>query len=158
MAGNYADPEETRWEEIGPCRCPGDPRPHTVDRVRVLAQLGYGDRARIAVATRSGGVEAGYMMTVLVGVKEWNLVLPDGSPRPITLEQIGRLDAVTLLGRTTGRGKAEQVVYRGILICLDPAWADDPLPNGSGAPSADGSSGRDTPTQTTSEPPSSTTT
>lgn len=140
MTSNYVDPDATRPAELGPCRCPGTP--HSVDTADVVRLFGYGERGRIRQAGRMGGTEAFKIAAIALGVKRWNLVLPDGSARPIDPVQIALLD----------EGTVDALVRE-----LDDAFADDPLPNASGAPSADGPSASASPTPPTPAPTSTTT-
>lgn len=141
--GNYVDPEATRPVELGPCRCPGSP--HTVDTADIVVRFGYGERGRIRQVTRVSGVEAGYQVAILLGVKRWNLVLPDGSARDVDAEQIARLDETTV-----NRLLDDEL--------LGAAFEDEPLPKGPGDPSPSGSPESDSPTPTTPAPTSSTST
>ena len=142
MTTNYVDPAATRpvnW----PCRCPVEPRPHPADTADVVVLFGYGERAAIRQAGRQGGPEAFKVEMLVRGIRRWNLVLPDGSARPLDRVQLEMLD----------EGTVDRLVE-----LLDGAFAEDPLPNESGVPSPDGVSERDTPTQTTPPPESSTST
>lgn len=143
MATNYVDPDATRPVTIGPCRCPGTP--HETDTADIVVRFGYGERGRIRQTTRVAGLEAGYQVAILLGVKRWTLVLADGTIRPIDAEQIGRLDEGTV-----NRLLADDL--------LGDAFEEDPLPNPLGDPSPSGSPASATQTQTTPEPPSSTST
>lgn len=147
---NYVDPDATRPVTIGPCRCPGTP--HATDTADIVRLFGYGERARIRQAARLGGVEQSYLMAILLGVKRWNLVLPDASARPIDDVQVARLDETTvlrLLGVNAGEGEDQ---------LLGEAFAEEELPLASAAPSPSGSQESGTPTPTTQTPPSSTST
>lgn len=147
---NYVDPAATRPVTIGPCRCPGTP--HETDTADIVRLFGYGERARIRQAGRLGGIEQSYLMAILLGVKRWNLVMPDGSAREIDSEQVARLDETTvlrLLGLNAGDGGDQM---------LGDAFAEDELPLASAAPSPSGSQESGTPTPTTQTPPSSTST
>lgn len=156
MATNYVDQAATRTADLGPCRCPVEPRPHVRDSAEVVARFGYGERGRIRQTARTAGVEAGYQLAILLGTKSWTLVLPDGSARPITSAQIALLDEATIAGV---EDKLGMLVQDGLMQALAPALdPDDPLPNAPGAPSPDGRSESASPTQTTETPPSSTST
>lgn len=126
-ATNYVDPDATRPVDLGPCRCPVEPRPHERDSADVVVLFGEGQRGRIRQAGRLGGVEAFKQMAILLGVRRWSLVLPNGSARPIDAEQIERLD----------EGTVELLLRKG---ALDEAFEEDPLPKLLGAPSRNGSS------------------
>jgi len=160
--GNRADPSAVRtvylddWrvapdtdppDRVGPaCGCGGGH--HERDSAVVLTSVGYGIKGAVREATRRQGIEAGHLVLILRAVRSWNLVLEDGSPRPLDVAEVALLDDATV---------------RWLIAAIDPAWEDDPpLPNASGAPSPDGSSESATPTPTTpsaTEPsPSSTTT
>lgn len=143
MAGNYVDPGATRPADLGPCRCPVEPKPHERDSANVVPLFGYGDRGAIRQAGRLGGPEAFKATMLLRGVKSWTLVLPNGSARPVDAAQIALLDEATV---------------DALVEALDEAFAEDPLPNAPGAPSPDGRSGSATSTQETEAPPSSTST
>lgn len=140
MIENRVDPDATKTADLGPCRCPG--QPHTGDSAVVVRLFSYAERGLIRQAGRLGGVEAFYLTTIARGVKSWTFVLPDGSPRPVTIEEVNRLDEGTV---------------DVLIAALDDAFAEDPLPNESGAPSPSGSPGSATSTQTTPTPISSTT-
>lgn len=136
---NWVDPDATKPVDLGPCRCPG--RPHTGDSATVVRLFSYAERGLIRQAGRLGGGEAFNLSSIARGTKAWTLVLPDGSPRPITTQEVNRLDERTV----------------NILIeALDDAFAEDPLPNESGAPSPSGSQESATSTQTSPTPTSST--
>lgn len=138
---NYADPDATRPADLGPCRCPGGG--HGSDSADLVVRFGYGELGRIRQAGRIGGPEAFKAMAVLLGVRRWNLVLPDRSPRPVDAVQVAMLDERTI----------ETIVEQ-----LDGAFAEDPLPNEPGAPSPDGPSESASPTPTSPTPPTSTST
>lgn len=146
--GNYADPAATRHVVLGPCRCPkkDGARPHAEDTADVVTAFGYGELAEIYQATRALGKERGYLVAILLGVKRWNLVLPDGTARPIDALQVARLRKADI-----DRFLADDVLG-------DAFEEDDELPNPSGDPSPDGSPASSSPTPTTPEPPSSTST
>lgn len=145
---NYADPSATRtvlfdeWRDRQPdkdpirdlpsCRCPGTP--HQRDSATVVVRLGYGAKGAVREATRRGGIEAGHLVLILRAVRSWNLVVPDGSARPLDGQQVELLDDQTV---------------QWLLEELDQAWEDDALPNASSAPSPDGSPGSAGPIQTT---------
>lgn len=141
---NYHDQEATRQVEIGPCRCPVDPKPHPTDTADVRVRFGWGERQAIEEA---GSPSAVNLAGLLAGVKRWNLVLPDGSAR-----NVDRLQLILLDDFTVNRLVEE----------LRPAMEDEPLPNSSSAPSPDGSLESATPTPTspssTETSPDSTTT
>lgn len=141
--GNYVDPAATRPVTIGPCRCPGTP--HSEDTADIVVLFGYGERGQIRQATRRAGLEAGYQLAILLGVKRWNLVLPDGSAREVDAEQVARLDEATV-----DRLLSDEL--------LGVAFEESELPLASAAPSPDGSqgSGTQTPTTPTTSPSTST--
>lgn len=124
---NYVDPDFTRPVDLGPCRCPVEPRPHDRDSADVVALFGEGQRGKIRQAGRLGGAEAFKQMAILLGVKRWSLVLPNGSARPIDAEQIERLD----------EGTVELLLRKG---ALDEAFDEDELPKLLGARLPSGSS------------------
>ena len=154
---NYVDEKATRTQDLGPCRCPVEPRPHVNDSAEVVTRLSFAEKGRVRQAGRIAGQEAAMQVAILIAVRSWTLVLPDGSARPITAEEIARLDELTVSGYehpVTG-----DVVQEGLLHAIDRLLdPEDPLPNGSGAPSPDGPQESATPTQTTPAPPSSTST
>jgi hypothetical protein len=122
---NYVDPDATRPFDLGPCRCPhpeGTPPPHVNDSADIVVRFPYGDRSKIRLA--SGGMLN--QVAILLGVKRWTLVLPDGSARPIDGLQVHRLDepTVELLVSDEGLGKAME---------------DEELPKAPGEPSPSGS-------------------
>jgi hypothetical protein len=121
-----ADPEtETRFRDGAACGC--TPGHHDRDSAVVLTQLGYGIKGAIREATRRQGLEAGQLVLILRCVRSWNLVLEDGTPRPLDVTEVSLLDDATV---------------QWLLDSLDAAWEDDPpLPNGSSAPLPDGPSG-----------------
>lgn len=92
---NRADRSAVRRVDF-PCRCPGDPPPHPGDSAQIATLLGYGDRGTIRQASRLGGIEAGFQMLILLGVRSWTLTLPDGKERPITAEEVALLDEGTV--------------------------------------------------------------
>lgn len=149
---NYADPSAVRTVDLGPCRCPVDPKPHERDSAVVLKRFGYGAKGQIRQAGRIHGVESGHLMMALLGTRHWTLVLPDGSPRPLTPEQLEALDDVTLFGREEN----DEVVVPGLLTYLADAMTEEPLPNASSGPSPAGTPEKDTPTPTTPTPLTST--
>jgi len=157
---NRADPTATRtvyfdeWVArlpseqpivLPPCNCPGTP--HQRDSATLLTRLGYAIKGAAREATRRQGDAAGQIVLLARAVVAWNLVLPDGSPRPVDVTEIGLLDDVTV---------------QWLVDELDEAWSEDPLPNAPSAPSPDGSLESASPTPTspnTTEPqPSSTST
>ncbi len=157
MANNFTDQEATRAVDLGPCRCPVEPRPHVNDSADVVVRFGFGALGRIRQASRTMGPEAGYQTAIVLGVKRWTFVLPDGSARPITYEQVALLDEATVTG-TEGEVPGS-VLQAGLMTYLsDAIEPEDPLPNGSGAPSPDGRSESASPVPTTQAPPSSTST
>ncbi len=143
---NYADPEAVRPPiALGWCGCPGTP--HDTDYVTIVQQLGYGDIGMTRQVARLKGVEAYYQTLILVGVKDWTFVLPDGRPRPIDVDQVARLDERTVV----------RLVSDDILGLVFPKDEDESPPNGSGAPSESGSPESATSTQTSPAPEPSTT-
>lgn len=132
---NYHDPDATRPIEIGPCRCPVEPKPHTTDTADIRVRFGWGERQQIEEA---GSPSAINLAGLVAGVKRWNLVLPDGSARPLDRVQLILLDDATV---------------NRLVEELSGAMEDEPLPLASAEPSPDGSSATATPTPT---PPSST--
>ncbi|HXU85587.1 MAG TPA: hypothetical protein VN773_07255 [Verrucomicrobiae bacterium] len=148
---NYVDPSATRPVSLGPCRCPlvNGQAPHEADSANVVIRYGYGELGAIRRALRTQGVEAFKMAAIQLGVKSWNLVLPDGTPRPVDADQVARLDEATV---TLFMGSDD------VVGLLDEAFAEDPLPNASGGPSPAGSPESGSPIPTTPEPPSSTST
>lgn len=138
---NYADPAATTTVYLEPCGCPG--QPHAKDAAVVVARFGYGARGAIIEAGRRGGEEAAHLVTILRGVRSWNLVLPDGSPRPLDPASVELLDVRTV---------------QWLLDATEQAWGDDDLPNGSSGPSPAGSPESPGPTPTTDpEPPADST-
>lgn len=118
--GNYVDTRETRSVSRPPCSCPGTP--HAEDTADIRVKLGYGELAivRDALWRRSKGqypsTEDSKMALLALGVTRWNLVLPDGSARPVSTEEIARLDENTI-----------EWLHAELL----PAIKREPLPNGS---------------------------
>lgn len=147
--GNYVDPEAVRPPIPVPCSCPraeGAEAPHDQDYVTVVRQFGYGAKGVMRETARRHGAEAYNQKVLELGIRAWTFILPDGKPRPVDAEQIARLDEPTvevLLG--------DGVV--GLAFLAD----DDPLPNGSSAPSDSGSRGSATTTLTSPAPEASTT-
>lgn len=118
------------------CGCSGDH--HTRDSAVIVERLGYGAKGAIREAARRQGLEAGHIVLLLRGVRSWNLVLEDGSPRPLDITEVSLLDEATV---------------QWLVDELDEAWVDDlPLPNAPSAPSPDGSSASAIPTQTPPSP------
>jgi hypothetical protein len=110
----FADPTVTARLDLGPCQCPGTP--HASDYIEMRTELGARDV--LAVAT---GDSLDALATLIVG---WNLLDNDGTPAPVDRDHIDRLYADSfdaLNGWIEGRVRVSS------------------LPNGSGAPSADGS-------------------
>lgn len=140
MIENRVDPDATRPADLGPCRCPG--QPHTGDSAVVVRLFSYAERGVIRQAARLGGMEAGELMAIARGTRSWSLVLADGSPRPLTTEEINLLDVGTV---------------KALLRELDPAFDEDPLPKARSARSLNGSPASATSTQMTPAPISSTT-
>src|SRR5262245_19218144 len=95
MSGNYVDTTETRTVNR-PCACPGTPHEQDIATVRV--RLGYGELAifRQAGWVRSKGEvfshEDAKAALLTLGVRGWNLALPDGTARPVDTKQISLLD------------------------------------------------------------------
>lgn len=138
---NYVDPSSSRPVDLGACRCPGTP--HTSDSADVLIRFGYGELGAIRQAGRLSGPESFKAMAILLGVRRWSLVLPDGTPRPIDAAQISMLD--------------ERAIDT-LIAHLDGAFAEDPLPNARGAPSPAGQSASASPTPPSPTSESSTST
>ena len=156
MQSNYVDEAATRTQDLGPCRCPVDPKPHTNDSAEVVTRFAFGAKGRIRQAARTLGTEAGYQVAIVLGVKSWTLVRPDGSARPITGEEIAALDEMTVVGR---EGPGGEIVQEGLMHALAPLLdPEDPLPNGSAAPSPAGQSESGSPARTIPPPPTSTST
>jgi hypothetical protein len=109
------------------------------DQAVIRQAFDYGDLAVIRQAGRRGGPEAGFMATILRGVVSWNLVLPDGKPRPLSNVDVARLDEPTVM-----RLVADEH--------LGAAFPEESPPNASGDPSPDGSPQDDTRTPTPPEP------
>lgn len=137
---NYIDPAATRPFDLGPCRCPVDPKPHARDSADIVVRFPYGDRAKIRAA--SGG--ASNIVAILLGVKRWTLVMPDGSARPVDSGQVYLLDEPTVDALISDDG-------------LGAAMEDEPLPKGSGEPSLAGTSAKRSPTRSPQTPRPSTT-
>lgn len=143
MSDNRADTKASRPFVIGPCTCPG--RPHTEDTADLRVLYGYGELGRIRQAGRLAGIEAYMQAAILIGVVRWNLVLANGSARPIDADEVGLL--------------SESIVDRLMADDgLGAAFGDDELPNPSAAPSPSGSQESGFPTPTTPEPATSTST
>lgn len=132
-------PESMTEEELrsGPaCLC--EPGHHLRDNAVAVLQLGYGAKAIIHQATQRSGVDAGILATILQGIRSWNLVLDDGSPRPFDSSEVQLLDDVTV-----------QWLFDSLAPALQ---ADPPLPNAPSAPSPDGPSGSAGPIPTSPSP------
>lgn len=140
---NRADAEATRPFVIGPCSCPGTP--HTEDTADLRVQFGYGEIGRIRQAGRQFGPEALFQAAILVGVVRWNLVKADGSVREVSAAEVALLSEPVVDRLVSDEG-------------LGGSYGEEALPNPSGAPSPSGSQASASPTQTTPEPPSSTST
>lgn len=143
---NYIDTTATRPISRA-CTCPGTP--HAEDTADVRIKLGYGELAifRQAGWVRSGGAifsnEDAKASLIALGVVRWNLVRPDGAARPVTTDEIERLDEATV---------------EWLFDALQSAIRQESLPNPSGARSPGGrraSAGR---TRTTTEQPQPTST
>lgn len=143
---NRVDPAETRVVTRA-CTCPG--KPHGEDTADVRFRLGYGELATMRNAgwVRSAGAvfsaEDSKIALLALGVVRWNLVLPDGSPREVSQDEIERLDEDTV---------------DWLWEALQPAIARRPLPNAFGAPLPAGSQASAGRTRTTKAPTSSTST
>lgn len=137
---NYVDPDATRTLDLGPCRCPVEPKPHVNDSADVIVRFPYGARARIDEAS---GMQAN-LVAILLGVKRWTLVMPDGSARPIDTTQVYLLDEPTVLALCSDEG-------------LGAAMKDEPVPKASGGRSRAGSRAKRSSTPKTPTPPPSTT-
>lgn len=115
--------------------------------MRVL--LGYGELAvmRDAGWARTNGVrfvnEDAKAALVVLGTVRWNLVRPDGSARPITTDEVARLDEDSV-----------DWLYEA----LEPAIRRRPLPNVTSGRSPDGSPASPSPIPTTPTATASTTT
>lgn len=141
---NYVDPMAVRPPAaIGPCACPGTP--HDTDYVTVVRQFGYGAIGEMRRTYRERGAEAYNQAVLLLGIHAWTLVLPDGKPRPVDAAQIAALDEVTV-----------DRLLEDDLVGAAFGGGDDP-PNGSSAPSANGSQASATSTQQSPAPEPSTT-
>lgn len=146
MSENYVDTHATRAVSR-PCTCPGTP--HGEDTADVRVRLGYGEIATMRAAgwTRSRGAvfspEDSKVALIVLGVRRWNLVLPDGSERPLSQAQVELLDEETV-----------DWLFRE----LSPAVARDPLPNPSADRSPAGRSESAGPTRTTKARPEPTST
>jgi hypothetical protein len=142
----FADATKVKVVSLGACQCPGTP--HSADEVVVRTELGYEARGLVGIAgwVDSGGVmfspAASELRLVQLGVVEWNLFGNDGKPMRPTPQSIALLDEETI---------------HALAAALDGAIATPPLPNDSGAPSADGSPESASPTPEIQTPPSSTT-
>jgi hypothetical protein len=136
---NRAERADTIRVEL-PCRCPG--QPHGSDSAQVVTLFGYGDRGDIRQAGRESGPEAFRQVMLARGVFSWTLTLPDGKPRPITLEEVRLLD----------EGTVDHLV-----LALDDAWEESPIPKGFGAPSRAGTRAKGGRTRKTTTPEPSTT-
>jgi hypothetical protein len=119
---NYVDPDATRPFDLGPCRCPVDPAPHINDSADIVVRFPYGDRVKINAASPGMANQ----LAILLGVKRWTLVLPDGTARPIDGRQVHLLDEPTVDHLISDEG-------------LGKAMEDEPLPKVSGEPSPSGS-------------------
>lgn len=155
MAENYVDGTATRTVDLGPCRCPVDPRPHVNDSAEVVTRFGFGAKGQIRQAARSLGQEAGYQVGVKLAVKSWTYVTPDGSARLISPDEIAALDERAFTGWDRPDGSFQEGFIHVIDGLLDP---EDPLPNASGAPSPDGRQASASPAPMTQAPASSTST
>lgn len=146
MSGNYVDTRETR-PITRPCSCPGTP--HDQDTADVRIKLGYGELAifRQAGYLRSQGIvfsnEDAKASLLGLGVVRWNLATPDGSARPVSSDEIERLDEDTV-----------EWLFRE----LQPAISRTVLPNPSGVRSPGGRRANAGRTRTTKgpQPPTST--
>lgn len=127
MSTNYIDPKESRPVEIGPCRCGAKPSGHETDTAVIRTRFAYGDLGIIRQAGRQGGPEAANIAVIVRGVESWNLVLPDGKPRPVDILQANLLDEITVIK---------------LVALLDDAFPgedEESPPNTSGDPSTGGS-------------------
>lgn len=131
---NWIDPDATRPFDMGPCRCPvapGSPQPHVNDSADIVIRFPYGDRTKIYAAT--GGQKN--IIAILLGVKRWTLVLPDGRERPVDARQVHLLDEPTVTRLVSDDG-------------LGAAMEDEPLPKVSAARSRGGGRAKSSSTPT----------
>lgn len=142
-----ADPDDVVTKAIGPCECPG--KPHAQDEAVFYRQLGHGALGEIQNAGWISGrgivfdSMAAQRKLVELDIVSWNLLDPKGNPIPPTEFAIARLDGDTVVRLSELANEALQ---------------KEPLPNESGAPSADSSQESASPTPETTTPASSTTT
>lgn len=114
----FADPKATkRFVLPGPCACPN--QPHDEDWMEVRTQLGTADLLKIEDA--GSGIDRLEVMVVA-----WNLRDDDGSEAPVDRDHLERL------------------YFDAALFKAFDAWTNEhvkvvALPNGSGAPSRNGS-------------------
>lgn len=81
----FADPTRTEvYTFPDGCQCPGDPRPHDSDWIRMRAEMSAAD----AVAIAESGSNIGAMQVLAV---EWNLLDDKGELAPLNGANIGRL-------------------------------------------------------------------
>ena len=125
-------PDDSPHKRAPACGCGGGH--HERDSAVLVVRLGYGAKGAIRETARRAGIEAANLTALLRGVRSWNLVLEDGSPRPLDATEVALLDDTTV---------------DWLLDELDGAWAEDPLPNASGDSSPDGSQANGTRTPTT---------
>lgn len=142
----FANAAAVRTIVIGPCQCPGSP--HARDEAVVRTELGVEAIGIIGVAgwETSGGVAfdavASKRKLLEIGIVRWNLLTDSGQPAEPPAAFIGSLDEET---------------FESLATSLDGVIKRTPLPNGSGAPSVDGSPESASPIPETESPTSSTT-
>lgn len=143
----FADASDVKVVPIGACRCPGTP--HAQDEATIHRQLGHGAKGEIQRAGWMSGrgiyfdSMAAQRMLVEVAVVSWNLLDADGKPARLSGDTIADLDDETILALSDAANEALE---------------EKPLPNESGAPSADSSQASASPTPESQTPPTSTTT
>jgi len=118
----FANRASTARLDLGPCQCDG--APHDADWVEYRTQLGYGDFGQIATVAQTD-LLAAKRKTLEVAIVAWNLVGPSGEEMPIDGDSVYELDMATA-----------ETIYNAVDAAV---FADQNLPNGSGARSRNSS-------------------
>ena len=142
----FADATEVKVASLGACQCPGSP--HAQDEVVMHRQLGYGAKGEVQKAGWISGRGVYYdsmaaqRKLIEVWLVSWNLFGNDGKPAVISEYSIAEMDEETIFA---------------LADAANDALEREPLPNESGAPSADSPSESASPNRATRRRRSSTT-
>ena len=122
----FVDPSSTFTVDLGPCDCPVQGK-HERDTADIQRRLSGIDQLAVSSADDLRGQT---LRLFNRAIRSWSLIDEKGEPVPLDVEHLALLDD------------------RTVSVILD-AWnsqaEDEPLPNGSGAPSQDSSPGSASP-------------